>query len=134
MITLAIVTIGLFGCSHAGPEHGPAPTQATETPALPDALWQHWVHSFEDDAPGFRAFRPRSYAFPPARGREGFLLDRDGRYVEYAIARGDGNAEAAGTWKRVGKDTLQVKAAGHAAERLRILSVEDGLLKLRDDP
>jgi hypothetical protein len=129
----AIVVLGLLGCSsHAETGRAPSPTQASQ--ALPDTLWQHWVHSFEDDGPGFRAFRPRNYAFPPARGREGFKLERDGRYVRYAIARGDGNAEAAGTWKRVAPDTLEVKPAGGDAERLQILSVEDGLLKLRDEP
>jgi hypothetical protein len=131
MIASGVVALALLGCTQPGPAAVP-PTQATQ--ALPDALWRHWVHSFEDDGPGFRAFRPRSYGFPPARGREGFLLERGGRYVQYAIARGDGNAEAAGTWKRVGTDTLEVKPAGGDAERLRILSVTDELLKLRDEP
>jgi hypothetical protein len=132
MMVPAVVALSLLGCGHAASERAPSPTQATQ--ALPDSLWQHWVHSFEDDGPGFRAYRPRSYAFPPARGREGFQLDRDGRYVQYAIARGDGNAQSVGTWKRVAPDTLEVKAADGAAERLRILSVTDGLLKLRDQP
>jgi hypothetical protein len=132
MMLPAVVALSLLGCSHAGTERAPSPTQASK--ALPDSLWQHWVHSFEDDGPGFRAYRPRSYAFPPARGREGFKLDRDGRYVQYAIARGDGNVEVAGTWKRVAPDTLEVKTAGGSAERLQILSVADGVLKLRDQP
>lgn len=130
-IASAVVALALLGCTHAGPAEAP-PTEAAKP--LPDALWQHWVHSFEDDGPGFRAYRPRSYAFPPARGREGFRLERAGRYVLYAIARGDGNAETAGTWKRIAPDALEVKAAGGAAERLQILSVTDELLKLREDP
>jgi hypothetical protein len=132
MMVPVVVALGLLGCSHAASEPNPPPTQATQD--LPDSLWQHWVHSFEDDGPGVRAYRPRGYAFPPARGREGFRLERDGRYVLYAIARGDGNAAAAGTWKRVAPDTLEVKTAGGDAERLQILSVTDGLLKLRADP
>jgi hypothetical protein len=132
MIAPAVVALALLGFSHAGPEAAP-PTEATSR-ALPDALWRRWVHSFEDDGPGFRAYRPQGYAFPPARGREGFLLERGGRYVLYAIARGDGNAAAAGTWKRVGPDTLEVRAASGDAERLHILSVTDELLKVRAEP
>ena len=132
MLMPVVVALGLLGCSHDASERNPSPTQATQ--ALPDSLWQHWIHSFEDDGPGFRAYRPKGYAFPPARGREGFRLERDGRYVLYAIARGDGNAETAGTWKRVAPDTLEVKPAGGDAERLQILSVTDGLLKLREEP
>ncbi|MET0555865.1 MAG: hypothetical protein ABW221_22690 [Vicinamibacteria bacterium] len=131
MLASAVVALALLGCSHAGPEVVP-PAQATQ--ALPDALWQHWVHSFEDDGPGFRAYRPKGFAFPPARGREGFRLESGGRYVRYAIARGDGNVETAGTWKRVGTDTLEVKTTGGDAERMRILSVTGELLKLRSDP
>ena len=70
MLMPVVVALGLLGCSHGGSERNPSPTQATQ--ALPDSLWQHWVHSFEDDGPGFRAYRPKGYAFPPARGREGF--------------------------------------------------------------
>lgn len=131
LIAAAVVVLALPGCSHAAPGTGP-PAQGTQ--ALPDSLWQHWIHSFEDDGPGVRAYRPKGYAFPPARGREGFRLEHDGRYVLYSIARGDGNAESSGTWKRVAPDTLEVKAAGGPAERLRIISVTGELLKLRDEP
>ena len=72
MMLPAVFALGLLGCSHAGTEQAPSPTQASK--ALPDALWQHWVHSFEEDGRASRAYRPRSYAFPRARGREGFEL------------------------------------------------------------
>jgi hypothetical protein len=131
MIASAVVALTLLGCGHPGPPAVPPP-QAS--PALPDALWQHWVHSFEDDGPGFRAYRPKGYAFPRARGREAFRLEQGGRYVLDAIARGDGNVETAGTWKRVASDTLEVRTAGGAPERLQILSVTKDLLKLREEP
>lgn len=128
LVLPAVFGIALCGCVHAA-AGGPPSTPSYEP--LPEALWRHWIHSFEDDASGVRAYRPEGYAFPPARGREGFRLERDGRYVEYAIARGDGNTEKTGTWERVGPDTLEVRAGSGAAERLQILSVTDGLLKVK---
>lgn len=123
----ALLALALSGCAQAA---SAPPATTPSTAALPDALWKHWIRSSEDDAPGVEAYRPEGYAFPPARGRAGFRLERDGRYVEYAIARGDGNTEVDGTWKRVGADTLEVRTRARAV-RLRVLSVTDALLKVR---
>jgi len=77
-------------------------------PPLPPELWGHWVHSFEEDTATSKVYRPRSYEFPLARGREAFELRSNGEYIRYNIARRDGNVAMQGSWKRVGPAALEV--------------------------
>jgi hypothetical protein len=56
---------------------------------LPDELFRHWVHSHEEDHGDVRVYRPASYSFPPARGRRGFELKRDGEVVLYGPGPAD---------------------------------------------
>ncbi len=41
---------------------------------LPPELFQHWMHSHEEDSGDVQVYRPADYDFPPARGRRGFEL------------------------------------------------------------
>ena len=68
-----------------------------------DALYQHWVHSHEEDTNTEIVFRPATYNFPRSRGRRSFELKTDGILVEGAWLRmtadkrrrGDGNCKTA---------------------------------------
>ena len=122
-----LLSIGLL-CSVC-----PANAVEPPLPPLPAELWGHWVHSFEEDTPTVRVYRPRSYEFPLARGREGLELRENGEYVRYDIARGDGNLGTSGSWKRLGPATIEVVVTRDGRterEVLRILSCADGVLKL----
>ena len=57
-----------------------------------------WIRSFEDDKDGLEAYRPESYEFPPARGREGWKFEEDGTLKKQAIAPTDGYVTKEGTW------------------------------------
>jgi hypothetical protein len=46
-----------------------------------------------------RVYRPDSYDFPRARGREGFELFPDSTFIEYLIAPTDGYLKLRGIWK-----------------------------------
>jgi hypothetical protein len=116
MLMPVVVALGLLGCSHGGSERNPSPTQATQ--ALPDSSGSTGSTRSRTTA-GLPGLSSQGYAFPPARGARASASSATGVRL-YAIARGDGNAETAGTWKRVAPDTLEVKAAGGDAERLRI--------------
>jgi hypothetical protein len=91
------------------------------------------VHSFEEDTASAKVYRPKGYAFPRARGREGFELQPDGVYVRYDIGRGDGSVGVRGTWKQIGPRLIEVRTADGAAasERLQILTYDDKVLTLR---
>ncbi len=94
-----------------------------------DALFQHWIHSFEDDTDSYKAYRPAAYAFPPARGREGFELKKDGNFTFYAIAPTDGSQAIAGTWKLTGKRTLSIQLKNGTAMTIELLEVGQDMLK-----
>ncbi len=94
-------------------------------------LFRHWVHSFEDDSTGYRAFRPADYAFPPARGREGFEIQKGGAFVHYAIGPADGSIAVSGTWTMKGNNTLSVKLEEGAEMEIQILELSKDMLKVK---
>jgi hypothetical protein len=97
---------------------------------LPDALFKRWVHSQEEDTPTVKVFRPRGYDFPPARGRQGFEVRKNGEFVQYDIAPADGSRAIPGRWKNIGKSTIEVLLGGQS-RKLTILSCDDQVLKLK---
>jgi hypothetical protein len=57
-----------------------------------------WIRSFEDDKDGTQAYRPETYEFPPARGREGWRFEEDGTLKKQAIGAADGYVSQRGKW------------------------------------
>lgn len=60
----------------------------------------YWKHSHEDDKGDTIAYRPKSFNFPPSRGREGFELKDKGIFIKYAIAPTDGIIPLEGRWEQ----------------------------------
>ena len=120
------LSLVLAACAGSTPADAPLPP-------FDSALFKHWTHSFEEDTASAKVYRPKGYAFPRARGREGFELQPDGVYIRYDIARGDGSVSVKGTWKQIGPRLIEVRTAGDAAasERLQILTYDDKVLTLR---
>lgn len=63
-----------------------------------DALYGSWIHSWEEDSADFKVYRPASFTFPPSRGRDGFEIRSDGKFVWNRIAPADGNERIEGSW------------------------------------
>jgi hypothetical protein len=122
----SLLSLVLAACAGSTPADAPLPP-------FDSALFKHWIHSFEEDTASAKVYRPKGYAFPRARGREGFELKPDGVYIRYDIGRGDGNVGVTGTWKQIGPRLIEVRTADGAAasERLQILTYDDKVLTLR---
>ena len=101
--------------------------------ALAPTLFGHWVHSFEEDKPAIQTYRPASYAFPLARGREGFELKENGNFVLHRIGPADGTEPITGTWKSTSKNTIQVSFNndGMAPYTIQLIHITDSLLTLK---
>jgi hypothetical protein len=86
-------------------------------------LYQHWVHSHEEDdrERDYRVYRPSTYEFPPARGRESFQLKQDGVAIAHPIAPNDGNLTIMRKWKMEG-DRLIIEGEEHVST-FQIISV-----------
>jgi hypothetical protein len=76
-----------------------------------EGLVGHWVHSHEEDSGELKVFRPRSFQFPPSRGREELELKADGSSVVHSPGPVDVPEEAAGTWELEG-ETLRLDTGG----------------------
>ncbi|MCU0352873.1 MAG: hypothetical protein MUD08_03900 [Cytophagales bacterium] len=100
------------------------------------ALYQKWVHSFEDEKgqPGVEVYRPEGFAFPPARGRKGLKIGKDGMLVRFDIAPNDGEKVVMGRWERTKlPNTMKVTVQGAESEAyfLEVVSVGKDMLKVR---
>jgi hypothetical protein len=106
---------------------------AADEPRLPEALFQTWRHSREEDAGGVRVYRPAGYKFPPSRGRTGFEIKKDGDFIAHEIAPNDGILKVPGKWKAEGKDTLVATFPGTKRPplKLQIVSVDDKMLRIK---
>lgn len=94
-------------------------------------LYQHWMHSYEEDDANVKMYRPASYSFPPSRGREGFEIKKDGTFIKYAIGANDAPQKIQGKWKAKKRDTIEVTLDDPAEKpyTIKILSVNAGQLK-----
>jgi hypothetical protein len=81
-----------------------------------------WMRSQEEDKDpnsSWLLYRPDSYDFPPARGRSGFSVLKDGTFSLIQPSAVDGRETKAGTWKLVSPGLLQIKVPGSSLTELR---------------
>jgi hypothetical protein len=99
---------------------------------LPEQLFREWRHSFEDDAgDGVETYRPEGFSFPPAFGRRGFEISRDGGFVAHEIGPADEPLEIPGHWTATGAAQLSVTLEGGDPFTLTIVSIDDDVLRVR---
>ena len=96
----------------------------------PEELIGAWVHAHEDDTDEVRVYRPASYDFPPARGREGFEIKAGGECIYHGIAPADGSTSEPATWswEEGGKLVIRRKDREMVME---VLSVDKEMLKVK---
>ena len=66
------------------------------------------MHSHEEDTADVAVYRPDSYDFPPARGRNGFEFSADGRAIYIGIAATDGSNQIPGRWEMEAAEQVRV--------------------------
>lgn len=75
---------------------------------IPASICRYWIHSFEEDRVGMRIFRPADFPFPPARGREGFEIFSDGRFIHHPIGQADEWVSLHGSWRMIAPNLCRV--------------------------
>ena len=99
---------------------------------MQSALYQNWIHSHEEDdaANKYIVFRPATFSFPPARGRDGFEIKEKGVFIDRQIGPGDGNNMVERRW--VMKDgVLLVSSAEKQIYRFKIISLSKDKLVVK---
>jgi hypothetical protein len=93
-------------------------------------LCKRWLHSHEEDTAEQMVFRPASFKFPPARGREGFELRSDQSMIEIRIGPTDRVEEISGTWKIEGGNQLLFyeQSSPSPTRRMQIILAEEDRL------
>lgn len=101
---------------------------------LPAEIFQSWIHSREEDKDAVLAYRPKGHKFPPARGRAGFEIEKDGKFIDRPIAPADGNESVVGKWAPAGAGKIKVTFPldpKRKAFTLEIVSCDGKLLRVR---
>ena len=97
-----------------------------------DDLFQHWIHSHEEDTDTETVFRPQAFKFPRSRGRRSFKLKRNGSLVEIRIGSDDRPQKLQGTWKLEDSNLiLHIPSQVESQQVMRINSVSRNRLVIK---
>ncbi len=107
--------------------------QAAGAGDLPPAIFRRWTHSREEDAGDLEVFRPEGFEFPPAFGRDGFEMRKDGEFIQYDIGPADEVVRVLGRWTLLGSQRVSVSFEGTEREgySFEIVAVDDLVLRIR---
>lgn len=94
-----------------------------------ERLLGRWLHSHEESSGGRLVFHPPSYPFPPARGRRGILLEKDGSARAEFPGPTDKTEQRSGSWSTAG-NKLTLNAAPWSGD-YEIESIKPDSLVLR---
>jgi len=100
---------------------------------LPQAIFQRWGHSFEEDTEGTKVYRPFEYAFPPARGRAGIEFRSDGEFIDWTIGPTDAPQRILGHWQMEGHKRVRIYFEDNirASRVMEIIHCDENILKVR---
>ena len=96
--------------------------------AFPFGTWMRSQEEDKDPNASWLLYRPDSYSFPPARGRSGVTVLKDGRFALLGPSAVDGLDTSWGTWKREATNRLAVSVSGSAFKQLNWKTVKPGIL------
>lgn len=124
LAAIAVMTIGLNRCSFEG---------RNGMDGIESCLIGTWLHSHEEDTADELVYRPADFAFPPARGRDGFEFRPGGELVYLGIARTDGTEESTGRWTVEGGNRVRVDVQHERIQprTLEVLSCDAERLRIR---
>ena len=107
--------------------------QGVATGDLPPAIFRRWIHSREEDTGDIEVFRPEGFNFPPAFGRDGFEMRKDGQFIQYDIGPADEVVRVLGRWTSPGPQRVSVSFEGTEREgySFTIYAVDNSVLTIR---
>src|SRR5215211_6315550 len=108
-------------------------TRPSESSALPQAIFRHWIHSREEDARGILVYRPEGFPFPPSFGRDGFEMTPSGRFILEEPGSADEIVTTTGRWTFLGQRRVAVSFFGttKAVLTFEIVDLDETVLRIR---
>jgi hypothetical protein len=130
MKTIAFLSIGfLFVCGALVSN----PVRKSAKPNKVKFPFGTWMRSQEEDKDpnaSWLLYRPDSYDFPPARGRSGFTLLKDGTFTLIQPSPVDGREEKSGKWTLVSPGLFKISVQGSSLSELRWKLKEKGIMEV----
>ena len=127
-----VIFLGFAACK--GSKGTTTTTTTSSNAGNNDKFLGTWMRSQEEDKGSEPFFyrSPADFEFPAARGRTGFVFEKDGVFTEIAIAPADGADLKKGkyTFSKNGK-SIAIKLDAGEAYTLEIISFENKLLKIK---
>lgn len=121
IICLAVIQILSMGCNE--PVHN----------IMSSLIYNHWIHSYEEDINEIQVFRHDGYRFPPSRGRERLIIKEDGEFLQINIDPTDRKKANIGSWKLIKEDQMEVYFENNSKQSfiIEFVEVNQDLIKIR---
>jgi len=74
----------------------------------PQEITGIWLHAHEEDTASTMIFRPRDYAFRPARWRDAIEVQPDGTCIWHGSSADDRGESIPGAWEDLGNGQAQL--------------------------
>jgi hypothetical protein len=102
------------------------------TPISSDLFDRTWIHSHEEDTNNIKVYRPNTYKFPLARGREGFEIKKSGHFIHHGIGPTDRTTKVNGNWTNPEPNIIKVEFGEErpTSFKIKILSSDNDVLKV----
>lgn len=98
---------------------------------LPNEIFQHWIHSYEEDSGDIKVFHPENYDFPLSRGRKSFEFKKDRKFLRYDIGPADVPKKIIGEWKSPTKNRIYVLYTHLSQDSFDIIYCDKNVLKIK---
>ncbi|GFE71910.1 hypothetical protein CFPU101_45200 [Chroococcus sp. FPU101] len=100
---------------------------------LPSTIFQHWIHSREEDTEDIQVYRPIGYQFPPSRGRNGLEFRPNGEFILYGLGPTDRPQKIVGSWTAQSNNKIKIDVSvwGDKGRMMEVISCDEKVLKLR---
>ena len=96
--------------------------------AFPFGTWMRSQEEDSDPNAAWLLYRPGSYSFPPARGRSGIMVQKDGKFALLGPSPSDRSDTTWGSWKKGKNNELSIEISGSSLKTLRWKSAGKGRL------
>ncbi len=72
------------------------------------AIFQKWLHSYEEDSGNLKVYRPSSFDYPLGWGRAGMKFKENGCFNIYEFSPNDEQVLIHGLWKQITKNRFEI--------------------------
>lgn len=108
----------IFLLIHPETEFQKKQKKTTKVKAFPFGTWMRSQEEDKDPNASWLLYRPGTYDFPPARGRSGFIVQKDGKFALIGPSPADRRDTSWGIWKQSSSRELEIAVPDRGLKKL----------------